>query len=287
MRRVPCSRTWTRSSASAASASPYTEETNDVTELQEPLELAALRLAIGEQPSEQLPMLAAEALARGLDSPSLREVAGISSTEVREARDLFVVALTELGIDVPNVDDALWRLVRHIATQIVDGRVASYDGASWIWHHAYHRVEREGDLRVFVGLASEWDDHPNARSNYERQIIEEAGALLAHPEPRRWVKVMAVRGAWPLWHPSPLREMGTAELPIADSLSVDFARWAAEFDVAAAETNSGPSGFKTAADAERFAERGRTLAKRLQLELGEHWHVEYMPTPTTFPPQAR
>jgi hypothetical protein len=246
-----------------------------------------LRLAIGEQSSEELPMLAAEALARGIDSPSLREAAGVPNSEVREARDLFVVALSELGIAVPNVDDALWRLVRHVATQIVDGRIAPYEGASWIWHHAYHRVEREGDLRVFVGLASEWDDQPNARPNYERQIIDEAEIVLARPEPRRWVKVMAVRGAWPVWQPNPLREMRTSELPITDSLSADLARWAAEFDNATVEMNSGPSGFKTGTDAVRFGERGRTLARHLQVELGEHWHVEYMPTPTSFPPHDR
>jgi hypothetical protein len=46
------------------------------------LTLAAVRLAVGEQPSEELFTLAADALALGVDSPALREAAGVLTRDV-------------------------------------------------------------------------------------------------------------------------------------------------------------------------------------------------------------
>src|SRR4029078_1676242 len=93
------------------------------------LELAALRLAVDEQPPEDLPVVAADALARGFDSPALREAAGISRRDIRDARDRFEDALAELGIAIPGRVDAVWQLVRRVAREIVDGDVSPYDGA--------------------------------------------------------------------------------------------------------------------------------------------------------------
>jgi hypothetical protein len=47
---------------------------------------------------EQMPYVAAELLASGYDSPSLREAAGVSAADSREARRLFIEALQELGV---------------------------------------------------------------------------------------------------------------------------------------------------------------------------------------------
>jgi hypothetical protein len=155
------------------------------------LELVAARLAIGEQASEELPGLATEALVRGLDSPSLRKAAGLSPRDVRDARDAFVDALGELGVLLPDEQPALWLLIRDTLRRIVDGSITAYEGASWIWHRAFWRVEREGDLRVFVGLASECDDHPGSRPAIERAIRDAAVELLARGELRSWLKLQA------------------------------------------------------------------------------------------------
>jgi hypothetical protein len=68
------------------------------------------------------------------------------------------------------------------------------------------------------------------------------------------------------------------------ALRADIQVWAADFDDAATSANSGPSGFTSQAEAQAFVERGRDLVSRLQDELGDDWHVEYMPSPTAFPP---
>jgi hypothetical protein len=87
------------------------------------LEHAALRVAIGEQPSEDLPGVATEALLSGVDSVSLRLLAGTSSRDVRGASDLFDAALDQLGIAYPSEQEAHWRLVRAEAELIVAGEV--------------------------------------------------------------------------------------------------------------------------------------------------------------------
>ena len=42
-----------------------------------------------------------------------------------------------------------------------------------------HTVPLEEDLRAFVGLASEWEDVPNQRDAYEREIVVAADRFRA------------------------------------------------------------------------------------------------------------
>lgn len=251
----------------------------------DPLEVAALQLATGTLPSERLPDLATEALSRGLDSPALRELAGASPRDVREAGDPLVVALGELGITLLDVQPALWRLVRHTATEIVRGDLAPYDGASWIWHEASYRVEPEGDLRIFIGLASEWEDHPASRPQIETAIVDAAEELLQRPAPRRWVKLMASQGCSPLWQSAPARNLPLAELSLDIDLRNDLNHWATDYD-ATFGNDLQRSGFFTVEDADSFVARGSQFAEQLQISLGPTWHVEYMPEPTR-PPGLR
>jgi hypothetical protein len=111
-------------------------------------------MAAGSLASEDLPKIATEALTRGLDSPALRVLAGQSRDDVRDSADLFRVALDELGIDVPDLASARWRLARRTAGGIVAGRISPARGASELCL-AYGKVRDSGDLRVFVGLASQ------------------------------------------------------------------------------------------------------------------------------------
>lgn len=64
----------------------------------EELRDAADRFAVGEVYSEDLPMIAAQALARGLDSPALVELACLHRSDCRDAAELFRTALRELDL---------------------------------------------------------------------------------------------------------------------------------------------------------------------------------------------
>jgi len=143
------------------------------------LRAAFVRLTVGEQPSEELPDIAAHVLVGGeVDSPSLRELAGISRTEVRESRDLFLAAMTELGVDTPR-DDSYEELARFWAREMLAGSVSPYDGSRHIWWGAWEPLGRPSDLTAFVGLASMWDDDPDHRTRYEEDMLNEAERILA------------------------------------------------------------------------------------------------------------
>jgi hypothetical protein len=245
----------------------------------DPLEVAAWRMAVGTLASEDLPEIATEALVRGLDSPALRVLAGQARCDVRDSADLFRVALDELGIELPDADHAQWHLARRTAGDIVAGRIRPGRGANELWL-AHQKVRDSGDLRIFVGLASTLDDHPEDTEHIEADIVAAARELLARPAPRRWIKLMAVRRRSPLTQTTGHDdiEVDPDALPLSDGLRSDLARWKARFEA----TLSGwpaAGGFDSEHDAEQFVTAGQRLVVQLQDELGASYHVEYLPEP--------
>jgi hypothetical protein len=72
---------------------------------------------------------------------------------------------------------ALWNLVGWTARRMVAGETPPVEGARWIWFEASDRVQEQGDLRVFIGLASAWDDYFEGRPAIEQHIVEAAAEL--------------------------------------------------------------------------------------------------------------
>jgi hypothetical protein len=253
----------------------------------DPLVLAAWQLVLGELPSEALPRLATDALMRGVDSPALREHAGQSAEDVRASQDLFRTVIVELGLPTLNQAEAARALARAVAEDIIAGELSPAAGAQWIWRSAYHRVEEEGDLRIFVGLVSELEDHPEDQTAIEAQIVVAARELLARETPRRWIKLMARRGSGPLtrWSSDFPTSVDARSLPINPDLLIDIERWVFDFGGTYSDTPE-KSGFASQSAAEAFVARGRNLAERLQSDLGPGWHIEYMPEPIR-PPGVR
>lgn len=231
---------------------------------EDPLEVAGWRMVNGELRSEELPQLATDALIRGLDTPSLRVLAGQNPADVRDSADLFRRALDELGVSLPAHDEAAWSLARMTAQGIVDGAVSPAVGANAIWGSAYHRVGDSGDLRIFVGLASMLDDHPEDSAAIEKQVVVAAKELLQRSRPRRWIKLMAR-----LRHSSLTRtagdsdvEVDAAALPIGPGLVAEIERWAAEH-LAVLSIWPRAGGFESEQQAQ-----GHCVFERRRLELG-------------------
>ncbi len=149
------------------------------------LEVAACQMAVGKLVSEELPELAAQALVRGVDSPALRELAGQRPDDVRASGDLFRVALSELGIDLPDSDVAEWRLACRVAAEIVAGTIEAENGARKLWR-ASHRVQDRSDLLVFAALATELEESPGDTDDIKAEIIAAAQNLLSRFE-YRWI----------------------------------------------------------------------------------------------------
>jgi hypothetical protein len=59
------------------------------------------------------------------------------------------------------------------------GEIPPYEGARWIGLELANEQGADPSLRCFVGLASEWEDDPQHRPEYESVMIEEADRLVS------------------------------------------------------------------------------------------------------------
>jgi hypothetical protein len=143
------------------------------------LDELAVMYVLGELPVDELPSAAADALEAGYDSPSLRQLAASSGADAEKIGDLFKKSLDELGIPIPSPSEAGLALARRIARDVVRGTVAPYDGAKQIWVKVYTRFPQLKKLRIFVGLASEYEDDEAHREGYSFDILGECKKLLA------------------------------------------------------------------------------------------------------------
>jgi hypothetical protein len=73
----------------------------------------------------------------------------------------------------PEVDALVERAVA-IANSILQGETDPYRGAKQLWSINLALMGLDEDLRVFVGLGSEWEDVPKQRGAYEREIVKAA-----------------------------------------------------------------------------------------------------------------
>jgi hypothetical protein len=111
---------------------------------------AAWRYQADEICPEDLPMIAAEALAAGLDAPALCELAGWPrNADARDIRDAFEQALSESGIELPDPVLARRHALRRLAAKLVSGEIALAEVASDDWWETEVETAEE---RSFVSL---------------------------------------------------------------------------------------------------------------------------------------
>ncbi|MER6106300.1 hypothetical protein ABT115_29515 [Streptomyces sp. NPDC001832] len=85
----------------------------------------ACRYQADEIRPEDLPMIAAEALAAGLDTPTLCELAGLPrNADARDIRDAFEQALSEAGIALPDPGLARRHALRRLAGRLINEEIA-------------------------------------------------------------------------------------------------------------------------------------------------------------------
>lgn len=148
----------------------------------ESLELAAAKMALGLISPEDLPSVAVDALEDGCDSSSLRILAGLTKAEIGEARQLFDRLLAELHVPRVSRREAVERLARESAKEILSGEISPYQGAKRIWQLSLCLHEEHlPDLDSFVYGASEWEDRPEDRHAFEAGIVDAARELVGAP----------------------------------------------------------------------------------------------------------
>ncbi|MFB6676635.1 hypothetical protein ACFCWG_30260 [Streptomyces sp. NPDC056390] len=133
---------------------------------------------------EDLPMIAAQALAMGLDTPALCELAGLPRhADPRDIRDTFEQALEELGIILPDLHLARRYALRSLATRFTAGEVDLAELASDEWWEMEVETAEE---QAFVALLPPCACCIEYRLGldeavWEAQLQIAAYALVSHP----------------------------------------------------------------------------------------------------------
>lgn len=148
------------------------------------VEILMAKVLLDQIRSDELPLAAADALEAGLDSPSLRMLAGLTSDEShREAFVLFERALNELDLQKPTKNQAVLILAREIARNILDKSVGVYEGAKHIYDlqslGSYTANDDNLDvLDQFIYCDCEWESREGEAGTFDAEIIEAAKELV-------------------------------------------------------------------------------------------------------------
>ena len=135
----------------------------------DPLRFLAARLVLGAVRTDELPDEAAALLVEGLDSGSLRALAGQDRWDGDRSRDLLGDALKESGTAMPTASEARRMLADYLVRAMAEGRRDPYSACREIWSMAWNFGDEDTDLTPFVGLATEWEESPES----EQSAIED------------------------------------------------------------------------------------------------------------------
>lgn len=130
-------------------------------------------------PPEELPMLAAHALVDGCDSPALRELAGLPRRSGEaEVRELYVLALRELGIPLPDEDTAGRCLLVSLAFGLASGELSPKDVGNGLSMTVAARTREETRFLSVAADYSEWLG-PDELPGWEKELRTAAHSLAA------------------------------------------------------------------------------------------------------------
>jgi hypothetical protein len=116
-------------------------------------------------------------VATGEQDPLVLELAALSSAGYDRVDDLVMALASGLGYGELSEYRAAIVSAAYVAQRLGEGLMEPIEAARSIWRIVVQVPESEPDLRPFIGLASEWDDDPEARSYYEEEIRSRALAL--------------------------------------------------------------------------------------------------------------
>jgi hypothetical protein len=143
------------------------------------LRLLAAKALLDFVGTEGMQAEATNLLVRGMDSPSIRHLAGMSTADNDEVRAVFRTVLRELGIDSPSPREAVILVATEVASRITTGVMSPYDGAKEIWNIAVRLpLEHFPEFDAFVYAASEWEERPEDEMVFAEGIVAAARDLV-------------------------------------------------------------------------------------------------------------
>jgi len=144
----------------------------------EDFRLLAAKDLLGFVGPDAMPSEATRALVDGIDSPSVRQLAGMDGADSDDMRATFRAALRELAIEFPSPREAAILLATEVARRITQGTVSPYEGATEIWGIVRSSGEGLSELDDFVYGASEWEELPKSHKRFAVGIVAAAHDLV-------------------------------------------------------------------------------------------------------------
>ncbi|MFI8916552.1 hypothetical protein ACIGW4_33770 [Streptomyces sp. NPDC053513] len=142
---------------------------------------------------EDLPMIAAHALADGHDSPALRELAGLPHrSDATEARELYLQALNELDVPLPDEETAGRRLLVSLAFSLVQGELSPKEVGDGLSMTVTARTREETQFLSVAAEYSEWIE-PDDLPAWECELQAAAQLLAASTDLGAGIRVPASR----------------------------------------------------------------------------------------------
>jgi hypothetical protein len=134
------------------------------------LRFEAARFTLGWLAAPELPMIAAEALTRGVDSPALRIAAGLSRRDA--VTEVFAEAMAELGILIGDQVAARHLIMGRTAQDILAAAVDPGQGAHAVYLDACSCCEHHHGtvMQEFLTLWHAWEEHLDTPANLTPQI---------------------------------------------------------------------------------------------------------------------
>lgn len=143
------------------------------------LDLAEALFVLDLLPSDKLPEVAVSALVDGINNRPMQILAGLTSGELQTARELFTQALLLLDRGKLSKEEAVRRYTRFVSRQILSGEVPPYEGARKIWGASTKINVEFHDVDPFIYAASEYEDRPEDREFFKKEILLEAQRWIA------------------------------------------------------------------------------------------------------------
>ena len=141
------------------------------------IDVAHALYSIGRLSGEDLPELASDLLASGIDTSAVRELAGLCRPTVRDAGPVFERVLADLGRPTMTVALASQVIARDLARRVVAGemspREAAERGSSLSTQAGYPDV-----LTRYLAYADDYVCFPDQQQSIDAQVLGYANELL-------------------------------------------------------------------------------------------------------------
>ena len=146
-------------------------------------ELAEALLSCGELRREEIPLVAAGLLEMGIDSPTVRELAGLTGVESSQAHDLFRRVLQEMGRSTPTLNQAARIIARDLASRAV-AKGANLRGLAASGARLAAALDYHTDLMPFYVADDQYDDSGMwVPADVDQELLRHARSLLGATPP--------------------------------------------------------------------------------------------------------